>query len=1549
MGVDIDGDGVNDYTTTADENGAYSLEVTEPLANGEYPVTATDINGNTGPATNAAVADNSAPNAPVITDTVENADGSTTITGTAEAGSTVGVDLNNDGINDYTTTADNQGNFSLVVSELSANGDYPVTATDINGNTGPATNVTITDTTVPTGTVTDVKIVVDGSNGGIDDGFINNLEKGTAETTDVIVNIDGAVIGDIVGLDIGNNGTYDQQIIVSQIDITNGYVTFTNVAIPVEGDQLVVVGAITKDNAGNIVENPIRLSDNAKVDTTAPTGTVTDVRIVVDENGDNFINKAEKGGLISTDIIVDINGVIAGDVVGLDTNSDGSYDKQVTVSVTDIENGYVTFTDISLPAEGKTLAVRSAVVKDIAGNTVTGSNLIVVSERAEVDTVVPVTPELSVRDNVGTIKGLIDEGDITNDAQPNIVIPTLNSDEQVVLYIDDNLVSFIDNGDGTISPKTPLEEGSHTIQIAIKDAAGNQSETSDPLNFTVDTTPPTLSIDIIANDDVINSIEDNTDITITGSSTGLKDGSIVTVSLNGKNYEGSVLDSKWSVVLPADDAQQLEEGTPFKVTATASDIAGNSADTTTRTIKHITETSASITLNDIAGDNIINAFEDDSPVEIRGTSANLVDGTVVKVTIHSQTYEGTFINNQWSVSMPADDAQLLPEDELQAVIVTAYDVSGNPVTISGTVTHAAISPDNSISIDPITGDNIINAFEDDNAVTITGKVKDVPDGREVTVIINGQQYIGKVANNAWSVTMPAADAQALPENVAQTVEVSTTNSTGNPVTASGTVKHITTTSATIALDPIAGDNVINSTEDDFAITIKGTATNLADGTQVTVNINGNDYTGEVIGNLWSVTMPVADAQSLPLNQELEVKVSAADTRGNLVTTTSSIMHDAIAPTGKVTEVNILLDSMNATGESINGGDGFINKAEKGNATTTEIKVLLDDAVAVGDVIDLDINNDGTADKSITLDASNVSNRYVIFKDVTLPSDGQTLTVKAAVARDAVGNIVAEADRYVATDTAKIDTTAPIGKVTAVDIRLDNEGSAGTAVTGGDGYINALEKGAATMTDVKVSFNANVVAGDIVSLDSNGDGNYDKQIVVKAADISNGRYVTFTGVQLPTEGNSLNVRASIIKDEAGNMADSPTSIIDTAIIDTIAPQGVVVKAYNTGNGQLTLNSKETGTVIVEVNGKKQEFQVTEANKDVVYNLNSELRDEFNRTNDVDNYKTRESNNQPSQNELTAMRAEPVINDQSLNIDFRDTAGNKAVNRSEVYYFNSGDGPYGEFNPEDKPLTATNAFTDWNSNYKSEGGVTTYTTSFKNNNAQYLYINGDFDAYSGATDRFRVEMGAGNDVIDVTGKIENSIQLYMGAGDDVVILNNFYNNDGGRAIIDLGTGNNRLTQKSTGGNDFDIVDINAGEGNDEIIATALIRDSNLNLGNGNNIITAERNFESSTITTGSGEDVVTIKGDIRYSSKINMGLGKDILNIGGSVFDSSKIDMGEGIGEVTIGGNIYSNETTLSFGSANDKLTVTGRMYDGSSVNLGLGDDVVLIKGNMDNSS
>ncbi len=164
MGVDIDGDGVNDYTTTADENGAYSLEVTEPLANGEYPVTATDINGNTGPATNAAVADTTLPTAPTVGEVTENADGSTTITGTAEAGSTVGVDIDGDGVNDYTTTADENGAYSLEVTEPLANGEYPVTATDINGNTGPATNAAVADNSAPNAPViTDTVENADGS------------------------------------------------------------------------------------------------------------------------------------------------------------------------------------------------------------------------------------------------------------------------------------------------------------------------------------------------------------------------------------------------------------------------------------------------------------------------------------------------------------------------------------------------------------------------------------------------------------------------------------------------------------------------------------------------------------------------------------------------------------------------------------------------------------------------------------------------------------------------------------------------------------------------------------------------------------------------------------------------------------------------------------------------------------------------------------------------------------------------------------------------------------------------------------------------------------------------------------------------------------------------------------------------------------------------------------------------------------------------------------------------------------------------------------------
>ncbi|WP_150752313.1 Ig-like domain-containing protein, partial [Pseudomonas fluorescens] len=78
-----------------------------------------------------------------------NADGSV-ISGTAEPGSTVGVDLNGDGNNDVTAIVNSDGNFSIPLDPPLANGEtVSVIAIDPAGNVSPPTKVDAPDTTPP--------------------------------------------------------------------------------------------------------------------------------------------------------------------------------------------------------------------------------------------------------------------------------------------------------------------------------------------------------------------------------------------------------------------------------------------------------------------------------------------------------------------------------------------------------------------------------------------------------------------------------------------------------------------------------------------------------------------------------------------------------------------------------------------------------------------------------------------------------------------------------------------------------------------------------------------------------------------------------------------------------------------------------------------------------------------------------------------------------------------------------------------------------------------------------------------------------------------------------------------------------------------------------------------------------------------------------------------------------------------------------------------------------------------------------------------------------
>ena len=143
-------------------------------------------------------------------------------------------------------------------------------------------------------------------------------------------------------------------------------------------------------------------------------------------------------------------------------------------------------------------------------------------------------------------------------------------------------------GNWTIT-SSPLFDGVHSLTVKQTDIAGNTSVVSAALSVTVDTTAPTIAINTIAGDDIVNGSEANAGFAISGTKAGA-DGQAVTVKIVDSN--GNVVDSyttlaaggAWSVSVTPAQGLALADGRARTVTADVSDAAGNSATEATRVI-----------------------------------------------------------------------------------------------------------------------------------------------------------------------------------------------------------------------------------------------------------------------------------------------------------------------------------------------------------------------------------------------------------------------------------------------------------------------------------------------------------------------------------------------------------------------------------------------------------------------------------------------------------------------------------------------------------------------------------------------------------------------------------------------------------------------------------------------------------------------------------------------------------------------------------------------------------------------------------------------------
>ncbi|WP_276350562.1 Ig-like domain-containing protein, partial [Enterobacter hormaechei] len=75
-----------------------------------------------------------------------------------------------------------------------------------------------------------------------------------------------------------------------------------------------------------------------------------------------------------------------------------------------------------------------------------------------------------------------------------------------------------------------------------------------------DATAPSVTINTIATDDILNATEAQSDLAISGTSTA-EAGQTLTVSLNGKDYTTTVsADGSWTLNVPAADLAGLTDG-----------------------------------------------------------------------------------------------------------------------------------------------------------------------------------------------------------------------------------------------------------------------------------------------------------------------------------------------------------------------------------------------------------------------------------------------------------------------------------------------------------------------------------------------------------------------------------------------------------------------------------------------------------------------------------------------------------------------------------------------------------------------------------------------------------------------------------------------------------------------------------------------------------------------------------------------------------------------------------------------------------------------------
>ncbi len=1200
--------GGNTYTATVQSDLTWSVNVPESdltaLGNGELTVSASVTNnvGNSGSAERDIAIDANLPGLRV--DTVAGDD----VINTIEHGQNLIITGSSDGLTPgtgLTVTVNGKTYPATVLADGSWSAAVP--AADVGA--------------LAAGTVT---VTVEGQSSAGNPVSISH--DVTVDLASVAISIDAIATDDVInaaekGADLVLSGSTSNVEANQTVTITFGGKSYT-ATVGADGTWTATVPAADlaglKDGDASVQASVTNVNGNSasagreySVDATAPSVTINTLAT------DDILNAAEA----QSDLIVSGTSTAeAGQTVTVSLNG-----KDYTATVG--SDGHWTLNvpaaDLAALSDGSVTVTAS--VSDKAGNPAS------VDHNLTVDVTVPEV-------TISTIAG-DDVINIAEHAQAQIISGIATgaaAGDKVTVTIGGQSYTTVLDAAGNWSVGVPasvisgLSDGSVTVTASVTDAAGNTGTGTH--SVTVDTGLPSVNFNAISDDNVLNAVEKGQDLNVSGTSANLAEGTVVTVTLNGKNYTATTAaDGTWSLTVPAADLAGLGQAN-YTLNATATNGVGNSVSNTANLL--VDTALPTVTINTVAGDNVINAAEVAAGQTISGTVANAEAGNTVTVTIGGNSYTATVQSDlSWSVSVPSDVLTALGNGSL-SVSATVTNGHGNTGTGERDITIDANLP--GLRVDTVAGDDVINTIEHNQNLIITGSSDGLTPGTALTVTVNGKDYSATVlADGTWSAAVPAADVSTWPEG---TVKISVTgdSTAGNPITISHDVT-VDLATVAISINAIASDDVINAAEKGLDLVLSGATTNVEAGQTVTLSMGGKIYTAQVDadGN-WTATVPAADLAGLK-DGDASVQVSVTNVNGNSASAGREYSVDATAPSVTINTLatDDILNAAEAQADltvsgtstaeagqtvtvSLNGKDYTATVGSDGNWTlnvpAADLAALSDGSVTVTASVSDKAGNPASVDHNLTVDVTvpEVTISTIAGDDViNIAEHAQAQIISGIATGAAAGDkvtvtiggqsyttVLDAAGNWSVGVPASVISGLSDGSVTVTASVTDAAGNTGTGThsvtvdTGlpsvnfnaisDDNVLNAVEKG----QDLNVSgTSANLAEGTVVTVTLNGknytattaaDGTW--SLTVPAADLAGLGQANYTLNATATNGvgNSVSNTANLLVDTA----------LPTVTINTVAGDNVInaaeVAAGQTISGSVA-NAEAGNTVTVTIGG------------------------------------------------------------------------------------------------------------------------------------------------------------------------------------------------------------------------------------------------------------------------------------------------------------------------------------------------------------------------------